>query len=240
MKKQILSWLLLLSILFGLTACGQNEIAQGEASEPVGPIEQAEVPSVDTDAAAKAAQPGEEEGEVVSCTTTEELGTLIGSFVGAAGYSVETTSSTEKSTLYTVMDGATDLALIRAYTVDGKIDHFFVKFSYSWAASENAFAFVLRLVKLCTKAGVAGLTNEGYTAMSEALGLTDAAGMKAYSDYSVDFAADTQWTLTKGVGTLKTLTYSDDLASYELGFYILEKDDDEPNYFAFTVTPAGA
>ncbi len=242
MKKQLLCWLLILIMILS-TACTEAQQTEQEtqAAEEQAVSESNETAApLDADQAELAARPGREEQDLTVYSDLSGFGAALGTFVGSTGYSIATTTSTEKSTLYTITDGEDDLALVRVYTVDNQIDHFFIKFSYSWAHSDSCFDFVLRLLKFCTRSTVSGLDNDGYAAMSQALGLTDTAGMAAYSTYTSDFASNLEWTLTKGVGTLKTTTYTDDRGnSYELGFYIIEKKNaGEPNYFAFTVTPA--
>ena len=242
MKTRMISWLLLLALALGvLTACTKTEETTQPTAEEVGPIQTAEPVQTDPTRAQLAAQPGVEEEDCPYCPLAEELGAALQTFVEEAGYTFETTTSTGKSTLYTVTDQGEDLVLVRVYTDEDRVDHFFVKFSYSWAASDDAFAFVGRVLKFCTKSAVEGMGNEDYAVMCQAVGMDSVQTLKAYSLGTAEFAAHSQWTLTKNTGTLKSAAYTDEAGNaYELGFYLLEKKDGDPNYFAFTVTPAKA
>ena len=241
MKTRLLSWLLLPVLALGLlTACSKTEETAEPAAE-VAPIQAAEPVQTDPTRAELAAQPGMEEETCAHYTLAEDFGAALQSFVEASDcYTFENTSTTGKSALYTVADAGEDLVLVRVYTHEDQVDHFFVKFSYNWASSDNAFAYVSRVVKFCTKSAIEGMTNEAYDAMAQEVGMANLSDMIAYSTGAAAFPYDTQWELTKNTGTLQTATYVDQAGNtFELGFYILNKSDD-PNYFALTVTPAGA
>ena len=241
MKTRLLSWLLILVLALGLlTACSKTEQTEEPAAE-IGPIQEAQPVQTDPTRAELAAQPGAEEDPCPSYTLAADFGAALQTFVEASDcYTFETTSTTGKSTLYTISDAGKDLVLVRVYTHEDRVDHFFIKFSYNWAASDNAFAYVGRLIKFCTKSAVDGLTNEDYAVIAGEVGMADLNDLIAYSTGSTGFPYDSQWELTKGTGTLQSAVYTDGADNtYELGFYILSKGDD-PNYFALTVTPAGA
>ena len=241
MKTRLLSWLLLLVLALGLlTACSKTEQTV-EPAEEIGPIQEAQPVQTDPTRAELAAQPGAEEDACACYTLASDFGAALQSFVESSDcYTFETTSTTGKSTMYTISDAGKDLVLVRVYTHEDQVDHFFIKFSYNWASSDNAFAFVSRVIKFCTKSAIEGMSNEDYAAMAREVGMADPTDLIAYSTGSASFPYDSQWELTKGTGTLQTAVYTDGAENtFELGFYILSKGDD-PNYFAFTVTPAGA
>ena len=235
--QKFLCWLLIAALLLVCAACGKQEEAPAE--EPTGPLVQAEEPAPQPEQNAAVAQPGVEEEDCPAFTAVADYAAAVQAFAEDAGYVFETTSTTGKSNLYTVCDGASDLVLLRVYVTDEEtIDHFFVKFAYDWAQSDNDFAFVLRFMKFAVKSALAGMTNEDYQAMCDGVGIGDAATMAAYCTGAAEYAGGSTWTLTKKTGTLKTANYEDALAASELGFYIMTKES-QSNNFALTVTLPG-
>ena len=242
MKKKMIALLLLLSLLAALcVGCG-NTAGEAEETE-IGPLEEAQTTEeAGPEEQTGAAQPGIEEDDCEAFAAVSDFASAVQDFVEDAGYVFETTTTTGKSNLYTICDGAEDLLILRAYiTEDENIDHFFLKWSYSWAVSDDDFAFAQRLVKFAVKSAVPGLDNGAYDEMCAAVGLGTAEEMKTLAQDTTAFGGEQQWDLTKNTGSLQTKSFVSDAASYELGVYTMTKSTaSEPNYYVLTVTPASA